>query len=128
MKIQGDICEKAQATVICCANEAALCAKCYIEVHAANKLTTKGYFFNVSPISFFNGFHILSHWGSLPNRWRCSRNLGQIVFMVCCSWQLDWKLVVIIYIFGCISFIGYLFIFPLLGWDQCVFGLVRWPQ
>lgn len=41
MKIQCDVCEKAPATVICCADEAALCAKCDIEVHAANKLARK---------------------------------------------------------------------------------------
>ncbi|XP_052208415.1 B-box zinc finger protein 24 [Diospyros lotus] len=41
MKIQCDVCEKAPATVICCADEAALCAKCDIEVHAANKLASK---------------------------------------------------------------------------------------
>jgi hypothetical protein len=41
MKIQCDMCEKAPATVICCADEAALCAKCDVEVHAANKLSSK---------------------------------------------------------------------------------------
>lgn len=41
MKIQCDACEKAAATVICCADEAALCAKCDREVHAANKLASK---------------------------------------------------------------------------------------
>ncbi|KAG6395508.1 hypothetical protein SASPL_146153 [Salvia splendens] len=41
MKIQCDACEKAAATVICCADEAALCAKCDVEVHAANKLASK---------------------------------------------------------------------------------------
>ncbi|KEH39479.1 salt tolerance-like protein [Medicago truncatula] len=41
MKIQCDVCEKAPATMICCADEAALCAKCDIEVHAANKLASK---------------------------------------------------------------------------------------
>ncbi|XP_021906724.1 B-box zinc finger protein 24 [Carica papaya] len=41
MKIQCDVCERAPATVICCADEAALCAKCDIEVHAANKLANK---------------------------------------------------------------------------------------
>ncbi|KAI8027488.1 B-box zinc finger protein 25 [Camellia lanceoleosa] len=41
MKIQCDVCEKAPATVICCADEAALCAKCDIEVHAANMLASK---------------------------------------------------------------------------------------
>ncbi|KAK6914543.1 B-box-type zinc finger [Dillenia turbinata] len=41
MKIQCDVCEKAQATVICCADEAALCGKCDTEVHAANKLASK---------------------------------------------------------------------------------------
>ncbi|KAF8402291.1 hypothetical protein HHK36_013243 [Tetracentron sinense] len=41
MKIQCDVCERAPATLICCADEAALCAKCDIEVHAANKLASK---------------------------------------------------------------------------------------
>ena len=41
MKIQCDVCEKSPATVICCADEAALCAKCDTEVHAANKLASK---------------------------------------------------------------------------------------
>ncbi|CAH2057247.1 unnamed protein product, partial [Thlaspi arvense] len=41
MKIQCDVCEKAPATLICCADEAALCAKCDLEVHAANKLASK---------------------------------------------------------------------------------------
>lgn len=41
MKIQCDVCEKAPATVICCADEAALCAQCDTEVHAANKLASK---------------------------------------------------------------------------------------
>lgn len=41
MKIQCDVCEKAPATLICCADEAALCATCDTEVHAANKLASK---------------------------------------------------------------------------------------
>ncbi|EPS72328.1 hypothetical protein M569_02439 [Genlisea aurea] len=41
MKIQCDVCEKAPATVICCADEAALCSRCDTEVHAANKLASK---------------------------------------------------------------------------------------
>ncbi|XP_030462107.1 B-box zinc finger protein 24-like [Syzygium oleosum] len=41
MKIQCDVCERAPATVICCADEAALCARCDVEVHAANKLASK---------------------------------------------------------------------------------------
>ncbi|CAN8311412.1 unnamed protein product [Cochlearia groenlandica] len=41
MKIQCDVCEKAPATVICCADEAALCPNCDIEIHAANKLASK---------------------------------------------------------------------------------------
>ncbi|KAJ8540106.1 hypothetical protein K7X08_026495 [Anisodus acutangulus] len=41
MKIQCDVCEKAAATVICCADEAALCTICDIEVHAANKLASR---------------------------------------------------------------------------------------
>ncbi|GMH19769.1 hypothetical protein Nepgr_021610 [Nepenthes gracilis] len=41
MKIQCDVCERSPATVICCADEAALCAKCDVEIHAANKLARK---------------------------------------------------------------------------------------
>ncbi|MQL74852.1 hypothetical protein Taro_007225 [Colocasia esculenta] len=41
MKIQCDACEKAPATIICCADEAALCAQCDLEIHAANKLASK---------------------------------------------------------------------------------------
>ncbi|KAK9725116.1 hypothetical protein RND81_05G123600 [Saponaria officinalis] len=41
MKIQCDVCEKNEATVVCCADEAVLCAKCDLQVHAANKLATK---------------------------------------------------------------------------------------
>ncbi|XP_058181484.1 B-box zinc finger protein 24-like [Rhododendron vialii] len=41
MKIQCDVCEKAPATLICCADEAALCAKCDVDIHAANKLASK---------------------------------------------------------------------------------------
>ncbi|XP_076900791.1 B-box zinc finger protein 25-like isoform X2 [Bidens hawaiensis] len=41
MKIQCDVCEKSPATLVCCADEAALCAKCDVEVHAANKLASK---------------------------------------------------------------------------------------
>ncbi|KAJ6801850.1 putative B-box zinc finger protein 23 [Iris pallida] len=41
MKIQCDVCEKAEATVLCCADEAALCWSCDEKVHAANKLAEK---------------------------------------------------------------------------------------
>lgn len=41
MKIQCDVCEKAEATVLCCADEAALCWACDEKVHAANKLAEK---------------------------------------------------------------------------------------
>lgn len=41
MRIQCDVCEKKPATVICCADEAALCAACDVEIHAANKLASK---------------------------------------------------------------------------------------
>ncbi|KAL0844117.1 hypothetical protein Bca101_017363 [Brassica carinata] len=41
MKIQCDVCEKAPATLICCADEAALCANCDLDVYAANKLASK---------------------------------------------------------------------------------------
>ncbi|XP_066343163.1 B-box zinc finger protein 24-like isoform X1 [Miscanthus floridulus] len=41
MRIQCDACEAAAATVVCCADEAALCARCDVEIHAANKLAGK---------------------------------------------------------------------------------------
>lgn len=41
MKIQCDSCGVAAATVVCCADEAALCGRCDVEVHAANRLASK---------------------------------------------------------------------------------------
>ena len=41
MRIQCDACEGAAATVVCCADEAALCARCDVQIHAANKLAGK---------------------------------------------------------------------------------------
>lgn len=41
MKIQCDVCEKIEAEVLCCADEAVLCRKCDEKVHAANKLSQK---------------------------------------------------------------------------------------
>ncbi|KAH7285196.1 hypothetical protein KP509_33G017400 [Ceratopteris richardii] len=41
MKVQCDVCGEAPAALICCADEAALCADCDRRVHAANKLAGK---------------------------------------------------------------------------------------
>nr|BAJ92502.1 predicted protein [Hordeum vulgare subsp. vulgare] len=41
MKIQCNACGAAEARVLCCADEAALCAACDEEVHAANRLAAK---------------------------------------------------------------------------------------
>ncbi|XP_064955915.1 B-box zinc finger protein 22 isoform X2 [Musa acuminata AAA Group] len=41
MKIQCDVCERAAATVLCFADEAALCWSCDEKVHAANKVAGK---------------------------------------------------------------------------------------
>ncbi|OIW05305.1 hypothetical protein TanjilG_03694 [Lupinus angustifolius] len=41
MKIQCNVCEVAEAKVLCCADEAALCWECDEKVHAANKLASK---------------------------------------------------------------------------------------
>lgn len=41
MKIQCNVCEKEEARVLCCADEAALCNECDEKVHAANKLASK---------------------------------------------------------------------------------------
>ncbi|KAG6475843.1 B-box zinc finger protein 22-like [Zingiber officinale] len=41
MKVLCDVCERAAAAVVCCADEAALCWNCDEKVHAANKLAGK---------------------------------------------------------------------------------------
>ncbi|KAL6570560.1 hypothetical protein OROGR_000110 [Orobanche gracilis] len=41
MKIQCNVCGAAEANVLCCADEAALCLSCDQKVHAANKLASK---------------------------------------------------------------------------------------
>lgn len=41
MKLLCDVCENNVASLICCADEAALCASCDSRVHAANKLASK---------------------------------------------------------------------------------------
>ncbi|CAN6335999.1 unnamed protein product [Urochloa humidicola] len=41
MKVLCSACEAAEATVLCCADDAALCARCDREVHAANRLAGK---------------------------------------------------------------------------------------
>ncbi|RWW37419.1 hypothetical protein BHE74_00057473 [Ensete ventricosum] len=41
MKIQCNACEAAEAAVLCCADEAALCWACDEKVHAANRLAGK---------------------------------------------------------------------------------------
>lgn len=41
MKIHCSVCDTAEATVLCCADEAALCHGCDEKVHAANKLASK---------------------------------------------------------------------------------------
>lgn len=41
MKIQCDVCDKAEASVFCTADEAALCDACDHRVHHANKLASK---------------------------------------------------------------------------------------
>ncbi|KAG9457110.1 hypothetical protein H6P81_001618 [Aristolochia fimbriata] len=41
MKIRCDVCERAEAALLCCADEAALCLTCDEKIHAANKLAGK---------------------------------------------------------------------------------------
>ncbi|KAL9262128.1 B-box zinc finger protein 22-like protein [Drosera capensis] len=48
MKIQCHVCEAAEAAVLCCADEAALCHACDEKVHAANKLAGKHQRVNLS--------------------------------------------------------------------------------
>lgn len=43
MKVLCSACEAAEARVVCCADEAALCARCDRDVHAANRLAGKHY-------------------------------------------------------------------------------------
>ncbi|XP_039059296.1 B-box zinc finger protein 22-like [Hibiscus syriacus] len=41
MRIQCNVCQVAEAKVLCCSDEAALCLECHEKVHAANKLASK---------------------------------------------------------------------------------------
>ncbi|KAJ6828612.1 putative B-box zinc finger protein 20 [Iris pallida] len=41
MKIQCDVCSSEEASVFCCADEAALCGSCDRRVHSANKLASR---------------------------------------------------------------------------------------
>lgn len=41
MKLLCEVCERAEATIVCCQDEAAMCAKCDTEVHGANVLAQK---------------------------------------------------------------------------------------
>lgn len=41
MKIKCGVCDKEEASMFCCADEAALCDACDQRVHHANKLATK---------------------------------------------------------------------------------------
>ncbi|XP_035834560.1 B-box zinc finger protein 22 isoform X2 [Helianthus annuus] len=41
MKIQCNVCESVEATVFCCADDAALCRSCDEKIHAANRLASK---------------------------------------------------------------------------------------
>lgn len=47
MKIQCDVCEKQEASVFCCSDEAALCGPCDRHVHHANKLAGKHHRFSL---------------------------------------------------------------------------------
>lgn len=47
MKIQCDVCEKEEASVFCCSDEAALCGPCDRQVHHANKLAGKHHRFSL---------------------------------------------------------------------------------
>ncbi|KAF8104000.1 hypothetical protein N665_0181s0022 [Sinapis alba] len=69
MKIQCDVCENAPATVICCADEAALCPKCDVEIHAANKLASK-----------HQRLHLNSHSTKFP---RCDICQEKAAFIFC---------------------------------------------
>nr|QOI16735.1 B-box protein [Ginkgo biloba] len=54
MRIQCDVCEAAPASMICCADEAALCVECDIDVHAANKLASKHQRLPLLPFSSYS--------------------------------------------------------------------------
>lgn len=49
MRVQCDVCEASLASVMCCADEAALCTQCDLKVHAANKLANKHQRVNLYP-------------------------------------------------------------------------------
>ncbi|VVB08703.1 unnamed protein product [Arabis nemorensis] len=47
MKIQCEVCEKAEAEVLCCSDEAVLCKPCDVKVHEANKLFQRHHRVNI---------------------------------------------------------------------------------
>lgn len=51
MKIQCNVCEAAEAKVLCCADDAALCWDCDEKVHAANKVAGKHHRVQLVPAS-----------------------------------------------------------------------------
>ncbi|KAF3545751.1 hypothetical protein DY000_02009098 [Brassica cretica] len=52
MKIWCDVCDKEEASVFCCADEAALCNGCDRHVHFANKLAGKHQRFSLTSPTF----------------------------------------------------------------------------
>ncbi|KAL0406707.1 UNVERIFIED_CONTAM: B-box zinc finger protein 22 [Sesamum latifolium] len=73
MKIQCNVCEAAEANVLCCADEAALCWSCDQKVHAAKSLlvSTRGF-------------------RSLPRLLRCPSVIFVRLLLVCVL-VVDWS-------------------------------------
>jgi hypothetical protein len=55
MKIVCDACGRAEAAVLCCADEAALCRRCDAAVHSANRLASRHSRVELLPSAATNG-------------------------------------------------------------------------
>ncbi|KAK6937913.1 B-box-type zinc finger [Dillenia turbinata] len=73
MKIKCDVCERADAEVLCCADEAVLCKACDEKVHAANKLSLKH-----QRVSLLNHLASPSSSSNLPSCNNCKEKTGYL--------------------------------------------------
>lgn len=90
MKVQCDVCEKAEAQVLCCADEAVLCIECDEKVHAANKLSQKHERLRLlkCPLPSSSSFAVSSS-SSLPLCDKCQVQLLVNLYQSYSTWSLS---------------------------------------
>lgn len=92
MKLLCSACEAAEASVLCCADEAALCARCDRDIHAANRLAGKHLRLPLlSPASSSSSSTaaLAPPPPSPPKCDICQVGVRSVV-LVCSCWILDW--------------------------------------